>query len=132
MQRWALHFSRYIIVLRSRSVKTTDRFLDHAYVLAYSLVLLHSDAFNQANKVKMQKADYVRNTKLPGVFPEVLEVSFKRTTPDLATQSTPRSISTTTSLRNRLGEPTPIRTTSSSTMSEMRWTSVSEHQYRLL
>lgn len=48
--------------------------LDNAYVLAYSLVLLHSDAFNQANKSKMQKADYVKNTRLPGVFQEVLEV----------------------------------------------------------
>jgi hypothetical protein len=38
-------------------------------------VLLHSDVFNPANKSKMDKAAYVRNTKLPGVSSEVLEVN---------------------------------------------------------
>ena len=48
--------------------------LDHPYVLAFSLIMLHTDAFNKSNKRKMSKADYVRNTRLPGVAPEVLDV----------------------------------------------------------
>ncbi|EAU92878.2 ARF guanyl-nucleotide exchange factor [Coprinopsis cinerea okayama7 len=45
---------------------------DHAYILAFSLIMLHTDAFNKSNKVKMTKADYIKNTSLPGTFPEVL------------------------------------------------------------
>lgn len=48
--------------------------LDTAYVLAFSLIMLHTDAFNKHNKRKMTKADYVKNTRMPGVAPEVLEV----------------------------------------------------------
>lgn len=48
---------------------------DQAYVLAFSLIMLHTDAFNKSNKRKMTKADYVKNTRLPGVAPEVLDVS---------------------------------------------------------
>ncbi|KAF8633997.1 hypothetical protein AX15_001171 [Amanita polypyramis BW_CC] len=46
---------------------------DHPYILAFSMIMLHTDAFNKSNKKKMTKADYVKNTKLPGVAPEVLE-----------------------------------------------------------
>ncbi|PFH54626.1 hypothetical protein AMATHDRAFT_177 [Amanita thiersii Skay4041] len=46
---------------------------DHPYILAFSLIMLHTDAFNKSNKRKMSKVDYVKNTKLPGVAPEVLE-----------------------------------------------------------
>ncbi|EDR15667.1 sec7 domain belongs to guanine nucleotide exchange factors [Laccaria bicolor S238N-H82] len=46
---------------------------DHPYVLAFSLIMLHTDAFNRSNKRKMNKADYVKNTRLLGVPPEVLE-----------------------------------------------------------
>jgi hypothetical protein len=49
--------------------------IDQAYVLAFSLIMLHTDAFNKSNKRKMTKADYVKNTRLPGVPSEVLEVS---------------------------------------------------------
>ncbi|KAJ7225791.1 hypothetical protein GGX14DRAFT_641034 [Mycena pura] len=45
---------------------------DHPYVLAFSLIMLHTDAFNKSNKRKMSKADYIKNTRLPGVAPEVL------------------------------------------------------------
>lgn len=48
--------------------------LDHPYILAFSLIMLHTDAFNKSNKRKMTKADYVKNTRLPGVPPEVLDV----------------------------------------------------------
>ncbi|KAI0033436.1 hypothetical protein K488DRAFT_47759, partial [Vararia minispora EC-137] len=42
---------------------------DQPYILAFSLIMLHTDAFNKSNKRKMTKADYVKNTRLPG-FPE--------------------------------------------------------------
>ena len=51
-----------------------DVIVDHPYVLAFSLIMLHTDAFNKSNKRKMTKADYVKNTRLPGVAPEVLDV----------------------------------------------------------
>lgn len=47
---------------------------DHPYILAFSLIMLHTDAFNKSNKRKMTKTDYVKNTKLPGVASDVLEV----------------------------------------------------------
>ena len=47
---------------------------DHPYILAFSLIMLHTDAFNKHNKRKMTKADYMKNTRLPGVPPEVLDV----------------------------------------------------------
>jgi Sec7-like guanine-nucleotide exchange factor len=37
--------------------------------------MLHTDAFNKSNKRKMTKADYIKNTQLAGIYPEVLEVS---------------------------------------------------------
>ncbi|KAI0053308.1 hypothetical protein FA95DRAFT_1674341 [Auriscalpium vulgare] len=46
---------------------------DHPYILAFSLIMLHTDAFNKSNKRKMTKANYVKNTKLPGVPVEVLD-----------------------------------------------------------
>lgn len=54
----------------NRSLFISD---DHPYILAFSLIMLHTDAFNKSNKRKMTKADYVRNTRLPGIYPEVLE-----------------------------------------------------------
>jgi len=38
------------------------------------MMMLHTDAFNRHNKNKMTKADYVRNTRMDGVSPLVLEV----------------------------------------------------------
>ena len=49
--------------------------IDHAYVLAFSMMMLHTDAFNRHNKNKMTKVDYVRNTRMDGVDSLVLEVS---------------------------------------------------------
>ncbi|KAJ7666427.1 hypothetical protein B0H17DRAFT_990621 [Mycena rosella] len=46
---------------------------DHPYILAFSLIMLHTDAFNKSNKRKMTKADYIKNTRLPGVPPDVLD-----------------------------------------------------------
>lgn len=47
---------------------------DHPYILAFSLIMLHTDAFNKSNKRKMSKAEYIKNTTLPGLIPEVLDV----------------------------------------------------------
>lgn len=38
------------------------------------MMMLHTDAFNKSNKNKMTKADYVKNTRMDGVLPLVLEV----------------------------------------------------------
>ncbi|KAG6850833.1 hypothetical protein H0H93_008136 [Arthromyces matolae] len=46
---------------------------DHPYILAFSLIMLHTDVFNKSNKRKMSKADYIKNTRLPGLSTEVLE-----------------------------------------------------------
>lgn len=54
----------------------SDPSVDNAYILAFSLIMLHTDAFNKSNKHKMSKADYIRNTSLPGVAPEVLDVRY--------------------------------------------------------
>ncbi|KAI9733755.1 MAG: hypothetical protein M1818_007169 [Claussenomyces sp. TS43310] len=46
---------------------------DQAYFIAFSLLILHTDVFNKNNKYKMQKHDYVKNTRGEGVFDEILE-----------------------------------------------------------
>ncbi|KAK9367266.1 hypothetical protein V1509DRAFT_567300 [Lipomyces kononenkoae] len=53
---------------------------DQAYVITFSLVILHTDAFNKSNKHKMQKPEYVRNTQVDGVANEVLECLFDNIT----------------------------------------------------
>lgn len=47
---------------------------DQPYILAFSIIMLHTDAFNKSNKNKMSRADYVKNTKVEGITPIVLEV----------------------------------------------------------
>ncbi|KAH8805595.1 hypothetical protein F5884DRAFT_709128 [Xylogone sp. PMI_703] len=46
---------------------------DQAYFVAFSLLILHTDVFNKNNKHKMQKADYIKNTRGEGIFDEILE-----------------------------------------------------------
>ncbi|KAI1098542.1 hypothetical protein F4804DRAFT_121177 [Jackrogersella minutella] len=46
---------------------------DQAYFIAFSLLILHTDVFNKNNKYKMQKADYLKNTKGEGIFDDILE-----------------------------------------------------------
>lgn len=46
---------------------------DQAYFIAFSLLILHTDVFNKNNKHKMQKHEYLRNTKGEGVSDDVLE-----------------------------------------------------------
>jgi hypothetical protein len=45
---------------------------DQAYIIAFSLMMLHTDAFNKNNKRKMQKQDYIRNTSGQQVSDDVL------------------------------------------------------------
>ncbi|KAH9486771.1 Arf guanine nucleotide exchange factor sec74 [Psilocybe cubensis] len=49
---------------------------DHPYILAFSLIMLHTDTFNPSNKRKMTKSDYIKNTKLPGIPTEILDCFF--------------------------------------------------------
>lgn len=46
---------------------------DQAYFIAFSLLILHTDVFNKNNKHKMQKPDYIKNTRGEGIFDEILE-----------------------------------------------------------
>lgn len=45
---------------------------DEAYLIAYSLIILHSDLFNKNNKHKMQRSQYQKNTRGHGVHEEIL------------------------------------------------------------
>lgn len=45
---------------------------DQAYIIAFSLMMLHTDAFNKNNKRKMQKQDYIKNTSGQNVSDDVL------------------------------------------------------------
>ena len=49
---------------------------DQAYFIAFSLLILHTDVFNKNNKHKMQKGDYLKNTRGEGIFDDILEVFY--------------------------------------------------------
>lgn len=53
---------------------------EQAYFIAFSLLILHTDVFNKNNKHKMQKADYLKNTRGEGVADEILECFFDNIT----------------------------------------------------
>ncbi|KAL2140603.1 hypothetical protein VTI28DRAFT_3567 [Corynascus sepedonium] len=53
---------------------------DQAYFIAFSLLILHTDVFNKNNKHKMQKPDYLKNTRGEGIFDEILEVFYDNIT----------------------------------------------------
>ncbi|KAF3760231.1 hypothetical protein M406DRAFT_343373 [Cryphonectria parasitica EP155] len=53
---------------------------EQAYFIAFSLLILHTDVFNKNNKHKMQKHDYIKNTKGEGIADEVLEVFYDNIT----------------------------------------------------
>ncbi|KAJ5751986.1 hypothetical protein N7520_008903 [Penicillium odoratum] len=50
---------------------------DQAYFIAFSILILHTDVFNKNNKRKMQKHDYVKNTRGEGVSDDVLECFYE-------------------------------------------------------
>jgi hypothetical protein len=58
---------------------------DQPYILAFSIIMLHTDAFNKSNKNKMTRADYVKNTKVDGIPEVLLEVSPITTTRPILT-----------------------------------------------
>ncbi|EST09777.1 Sec7 domain protein [Kalmanozyma brasiliensis GHG001] len=53
---------------------------DQPYILSFSLMMLHTDAFNKNAKNKMTKADYLRNTGASGVPTEILEYLYDNLT----------------------------------------------------
>ncbi|GAA5960793.1 hypothetical protein JCM3765_000819 [Sporobolomyces pararoseus] len=53
---------------------------DIPYFLAFSMVMLNTDAFNPNAKSKMTKADYVKNTRIDGVAIELLEYLYDQIT----------------------------------------------------
>ncbi|KAJ5171874.1 hypothetical protein N7492_004467 [Penicillium capsulatum] len=50
---------------------------DQAYFIAFSILILHTDVFNKNNKRKMQKPDYVKNTRGEGISEDVLECFYE-------------------------------------------------------
>ncbi|RIA97725.1 hypothetical protein C1645_751849 [Glomus cerebriforme] len=53
---------------------------DTPYVLAFSILMLHTDAFNKSVKRKMTKEEFVKNTRIDGVPPEILEILYDNIT----------------------------------------------------
>ncbi|SPC65164.1 uncharacterized protein UHOD_00236 [Ustilago sp. UG-2017b] len=53
---------------------------DQPYILSFSLMMLHTDAFNKNAKNKMTKADYLRNTGSSGVPTDILEYLYDNLT----------------------------------------------------
>lgn len=52
-------------------------FLEQAYFIAFSILILHTDVFNKNNKRKMQKQDYVKNTRGESVSDDILEYFYE-------------------------------------------------------
>ncbi|KAJ6164129.1 hypothetical protein N7470_002801 [Penicillium chermesinum] len=50
---------------------------DQAYFIAFSILILHTDVFNKNNKRKMQKPDYVKNTRGEGIADDILECFYE-------------------------------------------------------
>src|SRR5947199_2657218 len=50
---------------------------DQTYFIAFSILILHTDVFNKNNKRKMQKQDYVKNSRIEGVSEEILECFYE-------------------------------------------------------
>lgn len=53
---------------------------DQAYFIAFSLLILHTDVFNKNNKHKMQKIDYLKNTRGEGISDDILGVFYDNIT----------------------------------------------------
>lgn len=50
---------------------------DQAYFIAFSILILHTDVFNRNNKRKMQKPDYVKNTRGEGIADDILDCYYE-------------------------------------------------------
>ncbi|CAG8586847.1 9407_t:CDS:2, partial [Dentiscutata heterogama] len=53
---------------------------DTPYILAFSLLMLHTDAYNKSVRRKMTKEEFVKNTRIDGVNPEILEILYDNIT----------------------------------------------------
>ncbi|CAG8441862.1 2910_t:CDS:2 [Scutellospora calospora] len=53
---------------------------DTPYMLAFSLLMLHTDVYNKNVKQKMTKEEFVKNTRIDGVNPEILEILYDNIT----------------------------------------------------
>ncbi|POV96190.1 hypothetical protein PSTT_15786, partial [Puccinia striiformis] len=53
---------------------------DQVYILAFSIIMLHTDHFNKSNKAKMSRNDYVKNTRMDGIPIELLEYIYDNIT----------------------------------------------------
>ncbi|RIA86010.1 hypothetical protein C1645_807983 [Glomus cerebriforme] len=53
---------------------------DTSYILAFSMLMLHTDAFNKSVKRKMTKEEFVKNTRIDGVPSEILEILYDNIT----------------------------------------------------
>lgn len=59
------------------STSQTNSLPDQAYFIAFSILILHTDVFNKNNKRKMQKPDYVKNTRGEGISDDILECFYE-------------------------------------------------------
>ncbi|KAF2400821.1 hypothetical protein EJ06DRAFT_556319 [Trichodelitschia bisporula] len=50
-----------------------------AYFIAFSILILQTDAFNKNNKRKMTKADYIKNSSIEGVSDDALDCFYDNT-----------------------------------------------------
>ncbi|CAG8522295.1 13340_t:CDS:2 [Acaulospora morrowiae] len=53
---------------------------DASHTLAFALLMLHTDTFNKNVKRKMTKDQFVNNTRIEGVHPEILEILYDNIT----------------------------------------------------
>jgi hypothetical protein len=53
---------------------------DATHMLAFSLLMLHTDAFNKSVKRKMTKEEFVSNSRIDGLPPEILEILYDNIT----------------------------------------------------
>lgn len=82
MQPWHFCFHRYLHPCRERFFffvpsANVAFFADQAYFIAFSILILHTDVFNKNNKRKMQKQDYVRNSRVDGISEDILECFYE-------------------------------------------------------
>lgn len=50
---------------------------DQTHYIVFSIMILHTDVFNKNNKRKMQKQDYVKNTRVEGISEDILEYFYE-------------------------------------------------------
>ncbi|EPX73298.1 guanyl-nucleotide exchange factor Sec74 [Schizosaccharomyces octosporus yFS286] len=68
---------------------------DECYILTFSLMILHTDFYNINNRQKMTKSEFIANTNLPNIMPEILECFYDNITytPFVHVEEDPNSLS---------------------------------------